>query len=160
MATAITKKGAAFTSQTGSAHVSFVIAGRQLVQRCDTGDADAQFNVDDLDALYTATVRSRPFYLSGLLNKSGVMAGTLLAKAIAAGAVFVRLVRDYGDETFAREVDLTPEDSETAVMTLIDDLSLSEMTAAALEFSDSTTAPNTEWQLHQFGLKPRSEQTP
>lgn len=159
MADSITQTGVGLVQPTGAGDISFSTAVRRLVMRCDVGDADDSQAVDDTGALYTATVRSRPFFLAGIMNKHGVMAGALLAKAVAAGKVLARLVRDFGDERKEISVALDPQASEDTVIAPLDNLALSEMGGVQVEFEDDPDAPDTEWELHLFGLKPRKEQT-
>jgi hypothetical protein len=156
MATIITQVGAGFVQHAGASANSTANHIRDMVQRCDTGNTDAH-TAGDTAASYVATLRSRPFYFAGLLNKSGVMAGCLMAQAVAAGVVTVRVVKDYGDESLSLDVALDPETIEDTVMALLDGFSLSEMSAAQIELTDAPTIA--AWQLYQIGLKPRDEQT-
>jgi len=105
------------------------LASPYLLQRGDIRDTDA-------GQAYTATVRSKPFLVTGLLNRWGGMAAALLATAHATASVVVRLIRDFGVDSQSVTTDLAPSGSEDYVIKFLDDLALSECKAIQVEFSD------------------------
>jgi hypothetical protein len=133
---------------------------KDLVQQCDTGQTDA-FTSGDTTAAYTAKVRSKPFLTAGLLQKHGVQACTLLAKANSSqtDTVYVKVIRDFGKDTSpAVTTTLVPSGSETDVIKELDNLSFSELKAMQVEFGDSST-PTNQWRLNGFAAKIRREET-
>lgn len=120
------------------------------VQMTDTGD-------DDNGTAYVATVTSRPFILAGLMNKFGITAGALLATANALATVRITLDRNFGLETKSVDVNLAPSAAlEDPVIKQIDNLSLSELFALQVTFTD--TASPVRWELHRLDLGPRAEE--
>ena len=103
------------------------------VQRCDTAATDA-------GTAFTATIRTKPLAILGLLQKWGAMIASIMATANTGGSLVCRLVRDFDDAstgyTKAVTASLTPSGSETYVIVPMDDLVLSELTTLQLEFSD------------------------
>lgn len=132
---------------------------KNIVQRCNTGTTDA-FTAGDTQAAYIAKIRSKAFLLSGLLQKDGIRAGTLLASAATnpADQVYVSLIRDFGVETLQRTTTLGATGSETLVIKPIDDLKMSELRAVQIEIGDTTT-PSANWKIHGISLKVRNEET-
>jgi hypothetical protein len=127
---------------------------KDLVQRCDTGTTDA-FTLGDTGASYVATVTTRPFLLAGLMNRHGILAGILLAKSVV-GSVLVRLIRDFGKGT-PNEMVASLTGAQEEVNVRLNDCTFAELKAVQLEFSDDTVP--VDWELHQFSIKPRNEQT-
>jgi len=129
-----------------------------LVQRCDTGTKDA-YTTGDTAAEYVAKVRSKPFLMSGLLQKDGVMAGTLIATADSDSndQVYVKLIRDFGVEEQSVNTNLAPASTETYVIKPLDSLKMSETRAVAIEVGDVAT-PTNNWQVHGISLKVRREE--
>lgn len=117
-----------------------------IVQRCDVGTKDAHTTGDTVSA-YVGKVRSRAFPLAVLPNKFGIRAAAILG--LAGSRVRVTLVRDYGIETVARDVNLTAAGSETHVSAILDSLSLSELTNLEMQFEDDP-ANASQWRLFQF----------
>lgn len=101
-----------------------------FVQRCDTGDTDA-------GQTYTPLIRTRPYIVAGLLDRWGVMAGTLLATANATKSVTVRAVKDFGRETLSRSTSLAATGSETFVTKDLDSFSISDARTIQFEFTDA-----------------------
>lgn len=99
------------------------------LQRCDTESTDA-------GVAYTATIRTRPLALAGLLQRFGVLVAAVAATANAGTSMVVRLVRDFNKESNPSTANLTPEGSETYVIKVLDDLVMSEMTTVQMEFTD------------------------
>lgn len=128
---------------------------REFVQRCDIGTTDA-YTAGDAGASYVASIRTRPFLLAGLLNRAGVMVGSLLATAVT-GLLNLRMIRDFGQETTENFV-VDMASAQDIKITQVDDYRLSESIAVELEFEDGTTP--VDWELHQFALKARAEETP
>lgn len=130
--------------------------GAAKILRLDTG------TTDDGTAFF-ATVVTRPYMLAGILNKFGVMAGAVLAKAASGVTLFMRAIRDFGVETSdANEVDLTPVASEDQVVRLIPDYRMATMAAFQLEFGDDPLQQEASagaWEVNQIAFKPRPEET-
>ena len=99
------------------------------VQRCDTAATDA-------GTAFTATIRTKPLAVLGLLQKWGIMIASIMATANAGGSLVCRLVRDFDIEDKEVTASLSPTGSETYVIVPMDDLVLSELTTLQLEFSD------------------------
>ncbi len=99
------------------------------IQRCDTEAADA-------GVAYVATILTRPYFLTSLLNHWGVMNGSLLAVANASASMTVSLIRDFGVETSAAlTTSLAPVGAETFVVKDFDNLSMSGATIIQIKFS-------------------------
>ena len=101
-----------------------------FIQRCDVEDTDA-------GVAYTATIRTKPFFLAGLLQQWGAMNAALLAAANATKSIVVKLIRDYGKETNPITTNLAPVGSEEFVVKAFDNLRMSEATAIQVEFTDA-----------------------
>jgi hypothetical protein len=116
-----------------------------LIQRCDTGSTDDGQS-------YTARIVTRPLSPAGILNQFGVMAGSLLATADAGANVRVRLLPNYS-ATAAKTIDvsLAPDDDETQVIKQLDNLSVAELRAVQIEFTDPAS-PGT-WELNGLAMK-------
>lgn len=130
---------------------------RDYIQRCDTGGTDA-FTTGDTAASYMATVITRPFALTSLLNQYQIMAGAVLAKASTDpnGELFVQLIRDFGKETLLVPVTLySDEPNETHVVKQLDNLNLAELYAVQIGLGDLDTniTPPDYWELHRLQLK-------
>jgi hypothetical protein len=118
---------------------------------CDTGTTDN-------GTAYSARIVSAPYILGAVLNKIGVMAGTLVATAAAGVSILVKALRDFELETKSTTISLTPTASETVVIKDIDNLSISSGKVVQIEFADEAT-PSGSWELHYFAFKPRTEDT-
>jgi len=95
-------------------------------------------NTTDNGTNYSASITTKPYLLTGLLNKWGAMMATLLANANSAATIFIRLIRDFGVETSAaKSVSLAPAGTETQVIKDIDDLVMADARAIQVQFSDS-----------------------
>jgi len=101
-----------------------------FIQRCDTESTDATI-------AYTATIRTRPFFTVGLLNRWGAMRGALLATANASFSVVVKLIRDMGVETNSITTNLAADGSESLVIKRFDDLVMSNATTLQVEITDA-----------------------
>lgn len=134
-----------------------------IIQRCDTGARDGFTAGDTVNAYYFARVRSKPYFPAGLLNKFGVGAGALLAKAAAGVVASVRCVRDFGLET--KTVSNIPLDptaaAETHVIKPLDNMTFSTLTMLQMEMGDLdlTASPVGSWELNMMALKERKEQS-
>lgn len=104
------------------------LSAPDFVQRCDTGD-------DDAGVSYKARIVTHPYFLAGMLNKWGAMAGALLATAIDRDLV-VRTVRDFGLETLEFETNFSPVATEDYVIKFFDNLKMSEGRSIHFEFKD------------------------
>lgn len=125
----------------------------EFVQRLDTG-------VTDNGTTYAATLKSRPLFLAGMLNKFGIIAGALLATADAAGSIILSLVRDEGGagqaNTSTAATALAPVASEPQVIKVFDGLAMREL--RSLNFILTDGGVNTPWQCQMVSLKPSMEQ--
>lgn len=143
----------------------WIVNGVQItnvVQRCDVGTTDA-FSTGDTAAYYYAKVQTRPFSPLSLLNKTGLLSGTLIVASSSSPAndVHVQAIKDYGVETKTIGVDLFSTGNETSLVKKIDNLNFAELTTVQLAFGDldHTINPATNWQLQLFVMKLSSEQT-
>ncbi len=99
------------------------------IQRCDTGTTDAGVG-------YIATIRTRPFFVQGLLNRWGAMTAALLAGAHATAHILVKFIRNFGLETNQITTDLAPELDEAYVIKVFDNLVMSSAIGIQVEFTD------------------------
>lgn len=133
-----------------------------IIQRCDVGTTDA-FSTSDASAYYYAKVQTRPFSPLSLLNKTGLLSGTLLVAAASSPAndVHVQAIKDYGTETKTIGVDLFSLGNESVLVKKIDNLNFAELSTIQLAFGDldKTINPATNWQLQLFVMKLAAEQT-
>jgi len=111
-----------------SGHPFIGLSAPDLLQRCDV-------NTTDAGVPYRATIRTRPIFAVGLLDRWGAMTAALLATA-RVGNVVVKLIRDFSKETAQVAVDLSPEGTEDYVIKALDDLSMSEAKCLQVEFTD------------------------
>jgi hypothetical protein len=116
-----------------------------LIQRCDTG------STDDGES-YTARIVTRPLSPAGLLNEFGLMAGVLLATADAGANVRIKVLPNYSS-TAAKTIDLSlaPTSDESQVIKPLDNLSVAELRAVQIEFTDPAS-PGT-WELNGLAMK-------
>lgn len=121
--------------ETGTTFLSYRpfigMEGPNFIQRCDTQSTDA-------GDPYRAIIRSKPYFLVGLLNRWGLMNGALLADANVDEAVQldVKLIRDFGAEENKITTDFVPPNSEESVVKFFDDLRMSNAMCVQVEFSD------------------------
>lgn len=121
-----------------------------FIQRTDTG-------TDDNGTAFTATIKTKPMFLAGLLNRFRVRTGAILATADPNGTIKVSLIRDQGIETAPLEItSLAPIGGESQVIIPFDDLRLSELKSVQVELTDST--PAKEWAIQRIDLKPTLEE--
>lgn len=106
------------------------LSSPDYIQRCDSTVTT------DAGVAYIAKVRSRPFFMAGLMNNWGSMVGSLLSQAVASTTVIVRLIRDFGLESIQVTANCAPTAAETYVVSPLDNLSLSEAKSISIEFSD------------------------
>lgn len=129
------------------------LEGLSLVHRCDTGNTDNNVS-------FTATIVTKPYLLSSLLSTTGAMVGALLAKAVAGATITIKLIRDFGLETTPiNSISMAPVSTETDVIKLLDNLNMSEAKTLQVKFVDDNPTGTTRWQLNQFAMKSRTEQT-
>lgn len=95
---------------------------------------------------------------SGLLQKFGVRAGTLVADADPTSTINVTLQRNFGVETVNMDVNMTPVSAETSVIKELDNLFLSECKSVQLVFKDGLSNSGT-WRLQQLALVTRDEES-
>lgn len=120
------------------------------IWRTDTGDDD---NGED----YAARVVTKPYILSRVLHKFGVMSAAVVGKAVEGAQTLLKAVRDFGLETNQATVDYSPAGSEDQVVRFVDDLKMSEARAMQFEITDTAT-PTTRWEVNQISLRLREEQ--
>jgi len=130
---------------------------RDYIQQCDTGSTDAHTD-DDEDSAYRATVVSKPFAISSLLNQHAILAGVILAKASEDpnGNIFIKAIADFGREEKQVSAELfAPLTTETHVIKQLDDLNFSELYTVQIamgDLDDNVTPPDT-WEIHRLQLK-------
>lgn len=131
---------------------------QDYIQKCDVGSLDADTTGDTFSS-YRATITTRPFALTTLLNQHEIKAAALMAKASSDpnGSVVVSIIRDFGKETI--NVPFTiykdSETTETHVVRQLDDLNISELYAIQLSLGDldDNLTPPDYWELHRLLLK-------
>jgi len=95
------------------------------------------------------------------MNKFGIMAVTVLAKASSGVTLYLQGVRDFGIQTLTRYTDLSPDDDETYVIKDVD-IGFSELRVLQLSFGDDPdeqAAPIGDWEMSQIAMQPRNEET-
>lgn len=101
-----------------------------FIQRCDVESTDA-------GTAYTATIRTRPYLITGLLNRWGAMLATLLATANATSSIKIKFIRDSGLETRTKTVALAASSAaEGFVIKDLDDLAMSDGRMIQIEITD------------------------
>jgi hypothetical protein len=105
------------------------LASPNFIQRCDVEATDA-------GTAYTATIRTRPFFMTGLLQQWGAMSAALLAVTNAAKSLVVKFIRNYGTETNPVTTTLTAPGAELSTIKNFDDLRMSEAICIQVEFTD------------------------
>lgn len=103
------------------------------LKRCDVGSTDN-------GTAYVAKIVTKAYMTAGLLGKFGIMSGGLLAGAVddTTMRVNVKLIRDFGKETYSINKDFVPELVETMVNLKMDELDLSQAFAIQVEISDAS----------------------
>jgi hypothetical protein len=131
------------------------VIGRGLVQQCDMSFGYGLST--DNGITYTASVLTKPYVLpqSTILRQFTVMAGLLVAKILAGGAITVRCLRNFGVETTAtvEDINLSPVGSETHAIRPLDNLLGSEMYVAQFQFTDSALTPAARWEVDHLAVK-------
>lgn len=107
-----------------------------FIQRWDVGTTDN-------GTAFSCRIRSRPFFLTGLLQKWGAMQASVLAVANTTFSVVVKLIPDFGNTLLGANagstnvtMDLMPQSSEPVTVKDLDNLNLSEVRSIMVEFSD------------------------
>ena len=120
------------------------LEGLSLVHLCDTGTTDNS-------VAYTATIRTKPYWLKSILQKFLVHAAGLIAKAVASSQVTLKCIRDFEAETTTTitDISLAAAGTETNIIKILDELEGSEMSVVQFEFTDPTTV-SAQWQLNQL----------
>lgn len=146
---------AAITSVLGTqtTDVPFIgLPSPNFIQQIDNG-------TDDNGTTFTATIKSKPLFLAGILNKWAVRATSFMGTADANGAITVGLIRDEGLETkFSSSpiTSLAPVGTEAQVIIPLDDLNISELRSVQILLTDGVTGKN--WQAQRVDLKPTLEE--
>lgn len=120
------------TGATLLAHLPYAgFTSPNFIQRCDIGSTDN-------GTAYRARIITKPYIVTGLLNKYGAMTAALLAQPLDDEdmTIDVKLIRDFGRETNYINTDFVPEDQETSVIKIFDNLRMSHATSIQIEFSD------------------------
>jgi hypothetical protein len=123
------------------------IEGDGLVWRTETGD-------DDNGTDYSAIITSKPFIKNQLLHQFEILNGSFIAKAATGGLLDVTVIGNFGASNMSNAVSdiaLDASGSETHVIKALDDLSLAELKAVQVKFSDPAT-PGTRWELSLCAL--------
>lgn len=129
------------------------LEGLSLVHRCDTTNKDN--NVP-----YTAELLTKPYILTNILNKGGVMNGAVLAEALDDATFYLSIVRDFGaEESTPIQVDTTPAGDETSVIVKVDNIKMSESLVFQFHVEDDLPAVTSRWKINQLAFKARGEQT-
>lgn len=122
----------------------------KLIRMADTGTTDD-------GTPYRAYLRTKPFSMHSLLQKAGVMAGAIMAKASSGVTLTIKLISNYGLLTKTATAPLTPVGSEERVIRDIDNLSISEVRTLQIELGDAS-AVDSDWELDMLSLKTRDEE--
>ena len=124
---------------------------KNVLQRCDTDTTDAH-TTGDTDSDYLAKIRTRPFFLTGILNHHEVLNAAILG--LAGRTVKVTIRGDFGKTgaTDTAIADFTATGSETHVIDILDDLEIAELSAVDIQFEDDPSSTS-QWQLFQFAMK-------
>lgn len=122
------------------------LTGHGLIQQCDTG-------ADDHGETYIATITTKPYVLGSILHQFQVRAAAVLGKAVNEASVNITCVRDFGlEETVSvKDVDFTPEGTETALIKVLDDFAGAEMHGGQITFAD-VNDPLGQWSLDRFDM--------
>lgn len=129
------------------------LEGLGLVHLADTGSTDNTVS-------YTATITTKPYVLSNLLNQFSIVAGAMLMKAVAATSLAIQIVRDFGLETTtAISLSAVATASETVKKVKIDNLRMAEATTVQFTLADDAPTTTGRWELHQLVLKTSGGQT-
>ena len=123
------------------------LEGLGLIHRCDTGNTDN-------DVAYTATIKTKPYWVKSVLQRFIVRAATLIAKAVASAQITIKLYRNFELETTTTETDisLAPTASETNVIAALSEFKGAELNVAQIEFTDPTTV-SARWELNYFAAE-------
>lgn len=120
------------TGATLLAHLPYAgFTSPNFIQRCDVGSTDN-------GTAYRARIVTKPYIVTGLLNKYGAMTAALLAQPLSDETMTldVKLIRDFGKETNYINTDFVPDDQETSVIKVFDNLRMSNAVSLQVEFSD------------------------
>jgi hypothetical protein len=123
------------------------VEGGELLHMTDTG-------VDDAGTTYVASIRTKPHKMKTLLQKFGVKAAALCAKAIASSQITVKLIRDFGldtQKTVSNQSLAASAAGETDVIKFLNDFAGSEMRVAEIIFEDATS-PTARFELNELAL--------
>ncbi|MGE3341499.1 MAG: hypothetical protein AB7J46_06420 [Candidatus Altimarinota bacterium] len=130
------------------------LSGSGLCHRLDTGN-------DDNGTAYSAKIVTKPYMLRNILHKFGTRAAILLAKAVANAVIDLKIRRDFEAETVTVQTEI-PMDAtldETQVFKQFDDFSMADARVIQVEFADPATPSTARWELNQFVMGGRREQT-
>jgi hypothetical protein len=110
------------------------LATPAYIQRMDHGQ-------DDNGEPFVARIVTKPYFVTGLLNKWGAMTAALLAEPNSdpTQLLNVKFIRDFGLETNGIVTDFLQKDDESLVIKPFDNLRMSHATAVQVEFSDYVT---------------------
>ena len=108
------------------------LSSTDYILRADVGSTDN-------GQTFRAKIITKPFLLSGLLNRFGAMTAALLADPNPDPdiRINVRFIRDFGLEENLTTTDFTREGSETLVIKTFDNLVMSSARSIQIEFSDA-----------------------
>lgn len=105
-----------------------------LLNTCDITDFDAGLP-------YTASMTTKPYLVTGALNKWGVRAAAGIVDPSNVQTLGVTVVRDFGVESLPYTMKLAPQASETQVVADMDDCHMSTTRAIQITFTDGQSNP-------------------
>lgn len=143
-------------------------AARSLVLKPFIGRGSSAASISMLDtgvvdgvAVYRGHILTKPYLLTSILDRFGIMTGAVLATAANGISVFLKCIKDFGSDEKVVKTQLDAEGQEDFVIKPLDDMGFSDLRALQIEYGDDTTdltLPNGTWELHQIAFRPREEE--
>lgn len=131
-------------------------AFRPRIRTTDVGVIDVTTN-------YYAKLRTAMFSPTGVINRFGIMSGSVTAKPATDtdSRLHVKCIRNYGLESLTRTTSINAVGSETQVVRPLDSFSMSDLFVVQFEFGDLDTGitPMDDWALNAFVAMWRQEET-
>ena len=90
----------------------------------------------DNGTAYTAAITTRPYVLNTIMQHWGVLVGALATSVQLLQSLVVSLVRDFGKETVSATTALTTTGSEDPLVTVLDQLAITEAHVVQITISD------------------------
>lgn len=97
---------------------------------------------DDVGVPFRALVKSRPFFPAGIGTRVLTQDALLLAEAASGVTLTLTVDRDFGRETRAATVSLTPDGAETRVMRRVEDSGVGMAGVVQLQVGDEAPVSN------------------